>query len=233
MGGQACVLYGAAQVSRDVDFLLLAEEGNFERLHRALEALNARRVAVPAFSPEVLARGHAVHFRCMHPDIEGLRVDVMTRLRGVPDFPQLWERRTVIQHPSGEEFNLLSVPDLVAAKKTQRMKDWPMIEALVAVHYRENAKRPQRDWVEFWLREARTPELIVELVRHFPNESAFQSQHRPLLRLARSPDLEPLREALDAEVRAEQARDREYWAPLKAEIEAFRRVERERGEYIA
>jgi len=32
--------------------------------------------------------------------------------------------------------------------------------------------------------------------------------------------------ALDAEARAEQAKDRAYWAPLKAELEAFRRAER-------
>jgi hypothetical protein len=38
-----------------------------------------------------------------------------------------------------------------------------------------------------------------------------------------------LREALDAEARAEQAKDRAYWAPLKAELEAFRRAEREGG----
>lgn len=33
MGGQACVFYGAAQVSKDVDFALLADEANFEKLH--------------------------------------------------------------------------------------------------------------------------------------------------------------------------------------------------------
>jgi hypothetical protein len=38
-----------------------------------------------------------------------------------------------------------------------------------------------------------------------------------------------LGEALDAEARAEQAKDRAYWAPLKAEFDAFRRVEREGG----
>ncbi len=27
MGGQACVFYGAAQVSKDVDLLLLADDG--------------------------------------------------------------------------------------------------------------------------------------------------------------------------------------------------------------
>jgi hypothetical protein len=29
MGGQACVFYGAAQFSKDVDFLILAKEANF------------------------------------------------------------------------------------------------------------------------------------------------------------------------------------------------------------
>jgi len=37
-----------------------------------------------------------------------------------------------------------------------------------------------------------------------------------LLQFALANQTEPLREALDAEVRAEQAEDRAYWAPLKA-----------------
>jgi hypothetical protein len=48
-----------------------------------------------------------------------------------------------------------------------------------------------------------------------------------MLQLAFSGASDTLREALDAEVRAEQAKDRAYWAPLKAEPEAFRRAERE------
>jgi hypothetical protein len=55
------------------------------------------------------------------------------------------------------------------------------------------------------------------------------SNRRPLLRLAFSGASEALREALDAEARAEQAKDRAYWAPLKAELEVFRRAEREGG----
>ena len=35
MGGQACVFYGAAQVSKDVDFLILAEATNFKKLQEA------------------------------------------------------------------------------------------------------------------------------------------------------------------------------------------------------
>ena len=81
MGGQACVFYGAAQFSKDVDFVLLAQEENFSRLLAALNELNAKRIAVPRFDPDLLARGHAVHFRCQGGDADRLRVDVMTRLR--------------------------------------------------------------------------------------------------------------------------------------------------------
>jgi hypothetical protein len=41
MGGQACVFYGAAQVSKDIDFLVLAEQSRdlayWEPLRRELE----------------------------------------------------------------------------------------------------------------------------------------------------------------------------------------------------
>ena len=65
MGGQACVFYGAAQFSKDIDFLVLADASNFLGLHAALNELEAVPIAVPRFDPEVLDRGHAVHFRGM------------------------------------------------------------------------------------------------------------------------------------------------------------------------
>jgi hypothetical protein len=67
MGGQACVFYGAAQFSKDVDLVLRADDENFARLQAALAELQADRIAVPRFDPALLARGHAVHFRCRHP----------------------------------------------------------------------------------------------------------------------------------------------------------------------
>jgi hypothetical protein len=184
---------------------------------------------VPRFDPALLARGHAVHFRCAAPGVEELRIDIMTRLRELPPFSVLWERRTVIAGEGSEEFQLLSIPDLVDAKKTQRTRDWPIIELLVAIHYRENGATPRPDWLEFWLREARSVELLAELAQRFPNEARAQSSRRPLLRLALSGKSDALREALDAEVRAEQAKDRIYWAPLRADLETFRREEREKS----
>jgi hypothetical protein len=227
MGGQACVFYGAAQFSKDVDLALLASEENFSRLLAALAELNATRIAVPRFDPALLARGHAVHFRCRGGEADGLRVDVMTRLRDLPDFEVLWARRTTIRDKDDETFELLSVQDLVQAKKTQREKDWPVIDALIEGHYRVFGNEPTPERVAFWLAESRTPERLIGLAQRFPSEARAQTSHRPLLLLALSGENDRLREALDAEVRVEQAKDRAYWAPLKAEFEAFRRAERE------
>ncbi len=83
MGGQACVLYGAAEFSRDVDLALLSDPANLDRLCGMLSELEATVIAVPPFEPEHLAQGLAVHFRCRRPDLRGLRIDVMTRMRGV------------------------------------------------------------------------------------------------------------------------------------------------------
>jgi hypothetical protein len=227
MGGQACVFYGAAQFSKDIDFLILAERENFDGLHRALEDLQARRIAVPRFSPEVLTRGHAVHFRCGAPGVEGLRVDVMVKLRDLEGFKELWDRRTTLSEDGGSQFHLLSIPDLVNAKKTQREKDWPVIEALVEAHYKAMKENPTPERLEFWFLESRSPDRLVNLCARHPTEAAAFAAKRPLLELASRKDFAALREELDSEKRLEQEKDRIYWEPLKREMEEFRRAERE------
>ena len=120
LGGQACVLFGAAEFSYDSDFAVLAAPENLEKLQAALEELQAERVHVPALQIEVLQRGHGVHFRCAHPDCAGMRVDIMSVMRGVEPFPVLWERRTTFETDDGENYETLAITDLVLAKKTQR-----------------------------------------------------------------------------------------------------------------
>jgi hypothetical protein len=226
MGGQACVFYGAAQFSKDVDLVLLASEDNYSRFLCAMKELSATRIAVPKFDPTLLARGHAVHFRCQDGDLKGLRIDVMSRLRDLASFEVLWARRTTITDPGGDAFDLIAIEDLVQAKKTQRERDWPMIDALVESHYRSLGKEPTPERIKFWLLEARTPERLLNLVRQFPGDAQALTDERPLLHLAMEGQAEHLREALDAEVRGEQTKDRAYWAPLKSELEGFRRAER-------
>ncbi|MCY3014790.1 MAG: hypothetical protein NT171_08875 [Planctomycetota bacterium] len=59
MGGQACVLYGGAEFSRDTDLLVLADDANLERLTAALAALEADVIAVPPFERRHLEGGLA------------------------------------------------------------------------------------------------------------------------------------------------------------------------------
>jgi hypothetical protein len=222
MGGQACVLYGAAQFSRDVDLAILADTGNLDRLRSALAALQAREVAVPSLSLENLERGHAIHFRCGHPDAAGLRIDVMARMRGVADFGTLWERRTEIADVTGLTWHLLSLPDLVQAKKTQRDKDWPMIRALLEADYFANRHAQPSARIEFWLLEMRSPELLIELAEQHRPEAERLSHKRQLLAAALARDSVLLNQLLAQEEAGERERDTTYWRALKAELEQLR-----------
>jgi len=223
MGGQACVLYGAAEFSRDTDLVILADAGNLSRLRRALAALQADVIAVPPFRIQHLRRGHAIHFRCRHPDLLRMRVDVMSRLRGVERFAALWRRRTTISLPDGFSFNILSLPDLVRAKKTQRDKDWPMVRRLMEAHYFQHRDHPTPARIRFWAFELRSPELLIEVARRHRRACERAARQRPLLRPAARGDQMALEAALREEEAREREADRRYWQPLRAELERIRR----------
>jgi hypothetical protein len=222
MGGQACVFYGAAEFSRDTDFAILADASNLARLRKALAELQAGTIAVPPFALKFLRRGHAIHFRCRHPEALRMRVDVMSKMRGVDPFAKLWKRRTVISLLDGTKCDLLSLPDLVRAKKTQRDKDWPMIRRLVEAHYFQNRGRATAAQIGFWLRELRTPELLIEVSRANPVICRRLMTARPLLAHARMSDAVALQEALGGEEAIERDLDKVYWLPLRRELEKLR-----------
>jgi hypothetical protein len=151
-----------------------------------------------------------------------MRVDVMAKMRGVDTFEKLWKRRTTIELEDGTRCDVLSLSDLVQAKKTQRDKDWPMIRRLVEAHYFEHAANPAPAHLRFWMRELRTPELLMALARRHAGLSRRMATRRPLLDDAARGDEPALARALLAEESAERTRDREYWLPLRAELEQLR-----------
>jgi hypothetical protein len=224
MGGQACVLYGAAEFSRDTDLAILASPVNLRRLQAALDDLQAHVIAVPPFEAKYLRRGHAVHFRCEDPEARGMRIDVMTRMRGVAPFSALWRRRTSVALADGTRCEVMALPDLVQAKKTQRDKDWPMVRRLLEAHFFQNRDHATAAHVRFWLRELRTPELLVETAQRWPRAAVAQAPNRRLLRYARPGREAELAAALSAEEAAERRADAGYWAPLRAELERLRRA---------
>jgi hypothetical protein len=223
MGGQACVLYGAAEFSRDKDLAILASGENAARLLTAVRALDAEVIAVPPFLLQYLEAGHAVHFRCRHPDAAGMRVDVMSRIRGVADFHTLWERRTTLEMDDNTLCDLLSLPDLVQAKKTQRDKDWPMIRRLVEANYFANRGDPSPEQLAFWFQELRTPELLRDLVVTYPALANAAAASRVLVQHAIADNIPALTAGLENEERQERLKDQAYWQPLKQELERLRR----------
>lgn len=229
MGGQACVFYGAAEFSRDCDIVIVADEANLKRLASALDELKATCIAVPPADWSYLDRGHAIHFRCHHPDASGIRLDVMTKMRGCDGFESLWERRTTIQDADGVIYELLGIEDLVKAKKTQRDKDWPMIRRLVDAHYHQYCKEPTAARVRFWLRESRTPETLIRLAAQYPEIVPEMIRIRPLVAETISASHSALAAELEKERRGEVEADKDYWRPLVRELEAMRLAKHKRN----
>lgn len=224
MGGQACVLFGVAEFNYVSDFAILAQPANLKSLKNALNELKATRVYVPPLELEYLERGHSVHFRCAHPDCLGMRVDVMSKMRGVEPFPILWERRTTFETDDGDTYDTLAITDLVNAKKTQRDKDWPMIARLVRAHYYQYRETANAAQIEFWLRELRDAPLLREASARFFD--AAQRSTRAAVEVARTQAADEMIEAaLQAEQARERALDREYWQPLRAELQALRHAQ--------
>jgi hypothetical protein len=228
IGGQACILYGAAEFSRDSDFIILCSEANLRRVRAALNELQAEQIYVPPLRASFLRRGHACHFRCHAPGLGGLRVDLMAKMRGCDDFPRLWRRRHTVRLPDGETVHLLGLRDLVQSKKTQRDKDWLMLRRLVDSDVFFHMQKPRRSQVRWWLLECRTPDRLIEFVREYPSLADGCAALRPLLRFALIADTRALEDALRQEERIERERDRKYWWPLRKELERLRRQRRMR-----
>jgi hypothetical protein len=223
MGGQACILHGAAEFSRDIDLAILVSPENLDHLRAALGALRAEPVYFPHLTEETLHRGHACHFRCQAPETEGLRIDVMGRWRGMGEFSELWERRVEIDLPEVGRVAVMAVEDLVRSKKTQRDKDWPMIRRLLEVDFYRHGLDASEAKVRFWLAECRTPEILQTLAEKYPEPTRELAARRPLFNSALAGDLVAVARMLREEEDQERDLDRQYWAPLKEELECWRR----------
>ena len=85
-----------------------------------------------------------------------------------------------------------------------------------------NSAKPRPAQIRFWLQELRTPQLQVEVAQGHTLLWRELISKRPLLAHAAPGKLEELVRALAAEESAERERDRQYWLPLRAELEKLR-----------
>jgi hypothetical protein len=216
------VFYGAAEFSRDLDLLILVDAGNLNRLRQAFDELDALPIAVPPFAERFLQAGHAIHFRCRRPDVAGLRIDLMGRLRGMGGFEELWQWRTTIEAEE-QVIDLMGLADLVRAKKTQHDEDWSMIRRLVEQNYFQNMNKPTPEQIRFWLRELRTPRLLLIASEAWALEANGEAGGRSAVAAAIGGSEERVAECFDLEEKYERDRDRLYWQPLRRELEELRR----------
>jgi hypothetical protein len=221
-GGQACILYGGTEFSRDADIVILLSEENLDGLRRALRELDAEQVFLPPLGADVLRRGHACHFRCRHAEAQGIRLDVMAVLRGCDPFPQLWARRTEVELPGAGAVPLLSLRDLVQSKKTQRDKDWSHVRRLVEADYLARLGEAKDEDALWWLAELVTPRYLADLARARPQLVA-RIASRPWLAMAVKQGEAATEQQLFEEQRRIRDEDRAYWAPLREELERMRR----------
>ncbi len=133
MGGQACVLYGVAEFSRDIDLAILADPRNLACLQKALADLKAEPIGVPPFDASYLQRGHAVHFRCMAPGAERMRLDVMSKMRG-------------LDPAAGEKENAIGSASSAFARRPSPNKS-AFVSAFISVSQRFKIRNCQTLWV--------------------------------------------------------------------------------------
>ena len=117
----------------------------------------------------------------------------------------------------------IALEDLVDAKKTQSDKDWPMINKLVERSYFTRNDHVSQALIEFWFRQLRTPELLTELATTYPEIARQLESGRAAVTGAVERDIEKVAQAIEEEELEERRKDREYWRPLKLELEQFRR----------
>ncbi|MGA2557772.1 MAG: hypothetical protein ABSG04_16000 [Verrucomicrobiota bacterium] len=97
-----------------------------------------------------------------------------------------------------------------------------MIRRLMEAHYFSHRGKPSAAQIDFWLRELRTPELLMEVARANAAFCRRLMATRPLLAHAAAGNAAALEKSLDEEEAAERQRDKEYWLPLRAELEKLR-----------
>jgi hypothetical protein len=154
--------------------------------------------------------------------VQGLRIDIISKLRGCDSFNQLWKRKNTILLKGGKTIDVIGIEDLVQSKKTQRDKDWFMLKRLVNNDIIMHKYKAPKDHILWWLKECRDAEILIELVKRYPEIIKECIPFRPLLELAVLSKVKRLNKELRAEEEHERQKDREYWAPLRKELERLR-----------
>jgi hypothetical protein len=208
ISGQAAILYGAATFSEDIDIWIRPTSENAGRLLQALAACHGRVYKLtPALTRKNLARGHGFHF-VIPARPSPVYLDVMGRPPRVGPYGEARRRAHDVRTPWGR-IPVVSIPDLIALKRTRRLSDYEVISNLVPIHLAGEGQPGPELW-RWAYRNSYRVEDRVAIARRIG------------LRLSRA----TVRRQILEEVTRLQARDTAYWRGIIADLRRLRRAHR-------
>lgn len=144
IGGQAAILYGAAQTTQDLDVWIRPTPPNANALLRALSRVGARVYKLtPPMTSRWLGRGHGFHFTIPRRGRGSAYLDVMGRPPRVGSFAQAARRARRMRTAWGE-VPVVAIEDLVDLKRSNRPGDYEAVSRLVRIRLAESVRPSAR-----------------------------------------------------------------------------------------
>lgn len=220
IGGQAVIAYGASQFTRDADLWIHPLKNNLNRLQKALKALKTTLRFLPPLEPSYLKKGHGVHFRFKYQGRD-FYIDILGKPPRVSGFAPAWKDAERIEW-HGLNVPVLDIPRLVATKKTNRERDYLVIQLLGEMVF-EQIRRDKvaRESAISWLaKESRNPQHLKIIARRWEGgrEALFNSKRPAAILAAQDASLVNIQKELDVEKEKLKKEDRKYWQPLISEL---------------
>lgn len=224
IGGQAVVAYGASQFTRDADLWINPTKRNLNRLRKVLKDLKATLRFLPPLKLSYLKKGHGVHFRFKYQG-RNFNIDILGKAPRVSGFLSAWKDAQLI------DWHRLNVPvldaqRLIATKKTDRERDYPVIQLLGELIFEQaRRERKNRKTIILWLaKESRNPQHLRNIARWNGGRQALLESKRPAAILAaQNASAIEIQEELNTEKEKLKEENREYWRPLISELRQLRR----------
>ena len=208
ISGQAAILHGAATFSEDVDVWIRPTLENVTRLLRALAACRGCVYKLtPALTRKNLLAGHGFHF-VIPARPAPVYLDVMGRPPRVGAYRQARRRAHEVATSWGR-IPVISIPDLIALKRTRRLSDYEVISNLVQARLAGERDPAPEIW-RWAYRNSYRVEDRLEMARR--------------IGVPRSPAA--LRREILAEVARRQAQDTAYWRSITADLRRLHRARR-------
>jgi len=208
ISGQAAILYGAATFSEDIDIWIRPTRENAARLMRALAACRARVYKLtPPVARRTLMAGHGFHFVIPARGTPAY-LDIMGRPPRVGSFSSARRRAPMMRTPWGR-IPVVSIPDLIALKRTRRLSDYEVISSLVQIRIAQEA--PPSPALLRWA-----------LVNSFRVEDRIDFARRLGIRAS----VEAWRRRIFSEIARYQALDTVHWRRVIRDLRRLRRQRR-------